>query len=386
MKSNSSHFGVVLAIVLFAICSGTMTAQTGGKGGGGIKPSSPGAITPSNLPSTSTRSLLFISGRVLLDSGMAPPEPVVIERVCNGKVHREGYTDGHGAYQFQVDQDPGFQDASETTNTDPTDDPKLNAKLDVLKVKYQGCEFRAVLSGFVSSGSTLHLQGNGWQYELAPIILSHTDHAPGTTVSITSLNAPDDAKRAFTKGQKEYDQNKLPEAEKELEKAVRIYPGFAAAWSLLGDIHMQQKQPDDAIREYTQAMSADPQFLNPVFGMGLIAVQQKRWQDAVKYTDQVLKMNAAAYPSVYFYNAVANYNLSRLEPAEASARKFSALDTAHKHPDVHLLLSQIFIHQHAYADAAQELRQYLAVAPNAPNAGEVREQLSRLEQASVAKQ
>jgi tetratricopeptide (TPR) repeat protein len=284
-----------------------------------------------------------------------------------------------------VDQSTGFQDASETTNTDLTNDPKINAKLNQLKLNFQGCEFRAVLAGYVSSAAMLRLEGSVWQYELPPIFLKPLENAPGTTISMTSLNAPNDAKHNYEKARKAYDQEKFMDAEKELDKAVKNYPGFAAAWSLLGDIHQRLKQPDQAVMEYNQALRADPQYVNPAFGLALIAVQQKRWQDAVQFSDQVSKLNSAAFPSAYFYNAVANFNLGKSDLAEISARKFKTLDTQHRHPDICLLLSQILTHKQDYQGAAQELRDYLAIAPGAANADAVREQLRKLEQASVAK-
>jgi tetratricopeptide (TPR) repeat protein len=376
---------MVLAIAVFFALSGNVLAQRGKGSSPGKPPSSGGGLTSSSAPSVSSSSLLFISGKVLMEGGLTPPEPAVIEKICNGVTRRQGYTDRKGSYQIQIDQNTGFQDASESTNNGFSNDPQLNAKLDALKLQFQGCEFRAVLPGFLSSTVTLQLQGNAWQYDLPPIFLKPMEHAMGTTISMTTLNAPNDARRAYEKGEKEYDQGKIPEAEKELEKAVRLYPGFAAAWSLLGDIHQQQKELDEALKDYTQAAAADPQYVNPAFGLGLIAVQQKRWQDAIQLTDQVAKLNATAFPSTYFYNAVANYNLGRLEPAEASARKFISLDKEHKHPDIHLLLSQILTYRHDLEGAAQALRDYLSIAPGAANAPEVRGQLQRLEQANIAK-
>ena len=43
--------------------------------------------------------------------------------------------------------------------------------------------------------------------------------------------------RSVTQGEAE----KPAEAEKELNKAVKIYPQFAAAWTLLGDLHREHK-------------------------------------------------------------------------------------------------------------------------------------------------
>lgn len=386
MKSNSSLIRVLAAVTIFTLLPALVFAQA--KGGTTGKPAT-GLPNP-NMSTTTVQptpnAVMFVSGKVLMEGGSVPPEPVVIEKICNGAARREGYTDAKGTFQIQVDQSTGFQDASESTNTDLSNDPKINAKLNQLKFNYQGCEFRAVLSGYVSTTSLLHLEGSAWQYELAPIFLKPLENMPGTTISMTSLNAPNDARHAYEKGRKAYDQQKLIDAEKELNKAVKSYPGFAAAWSLLGDIHQQLQQTDQAAMEYKQALAADPQYVNPAFGLALIAVQQKRWNDAVQLTDQVSKLNSTAFPSVYFYNAVANFNLGKLDLAEISARKFKTLDTQHRHPDVCLLLSQILTHKQDYPGAAQELRDYLAIAPGASNADAVREQLRKLEQVSVAKQ
>lgn len=384
--STSSWFrtGVALAILLGSPIG--LMAQRGRGTTGGSSPT-PSIPTQPTQPTTTSQPV-FISGKVLLDGGGQPPEPVVIERVCNGTARRQGYTDGKGAFQIQLDQSVSFQDASENNGSgDPfTRSSQMSQPQSALKLQFQGCEIRAVLPGFLSSSVALRLQGNAWQYDLGTIFLKRMENVPGTTISMTTLNAPSDARHAYDKGRKAFDEKKFSDAEKELNKAVRIYPNFAAAWSLLGDIHQQQKAFDQAVKEYTQALSADPRFVNPSFGLALIAMQQKRWQDAVQFTDQVVNMNPMAYPSAYFYNAVANYNVGKVEAAEASARKFKSLDTEHVHPDISLLLAQVLIQKNDPAGAAQEMREYLTLAPNAANAEEIRQWLKRYEDANMAKQ
>ena len=244
----------------------------------------------------------------------------MIERICNGTARREGYTDSKGQFQFQLGQNPGFQDASESDATlFPTDRQSMSRMgQDSRRIVSQGCEFRAVLPGFQSSSVMLKMQGNSWQLDVGTIFLKRMDQVKGATISLTTMNAPKDAKSAFEKGEKAYNQNKLPEAEKELTKAVQVYPNFAAAWSLLGNIHQQQNQLEEAKTEYNHAVSADPQYVNPIFGLALIAVQEKHWSDAVQFSSQVYKLNSLAFPSSYFYNAVANYNLGKLDAAEES--------------------------------------------------------------------
>ncbi len=74
-----------------------------------------------------------------------------------------------------------------------------------------------------------------------------------------------------------------------------------------------------------------------------------------------------------------------MDPAEQSARKFKSLDMEHRHPDVCLMLGQILIKKNAFAAAAQEMREYVALAPNAANAEEVRQWLKRYDEISAAK-
>jgi tetratricopeptide (TPR) repeat protein len=197
------------------------------------------------------------------------------------------------------------------------------------------------------------------------------------------MAAPKDAMHAYEKAQK-LKAEKPVEAEKELNKAVKIYPRFAAAWTLLGDMHRERNEFDAAHTDYAQAVAADPQFVNPNFGLAIIAAQEKKWDDTVRFTDQVIRLNSAAYPVAYFLNAAANYNLQKFAPAEESAKKFKSLDTQHSHPDVCLLLSYLYSGRQDYAGAAREIREYLALAPNSPDAESLKNDAKRFEDLSVS--
>jgi tetratricopeptide (TPR) repeat protein len=116
----------------------------------------------------------------------------------------------------------------------------------------------------------------------------------------------------------------------------------------------------------------------------MIAAQEKKWDEAIRFSDQVIKLNAAAYPIAYFLNAAANYNLQKFELAEESARKFKALDTQHTHPDVCLLLSYVLSARQDYAAAAREIRDYLTLAPHSPDAESLANEAKRYEDLSVS--
>jgi len=382
MGLSSSLFRMLaVGIVLLAQVA---TAQRGSSGSSGT---SSRTVTPPRTATTPDSLIqpVFVSGKVLLQGGGALPEPVPIERVCNSVSRREGYTDTKGQFEFQLGQNTTFQDASESdSRITPASTPRPGSSTSRRPLDLTGCELRAVLAGYQSSVVVLRLTGGDtWQYEVGTIFLKRLGNAPGTTISVTSMAAPKDAMRAFEKAQK-IKADKPEEAEKYLKKAVEIYPQFAAAWTLLGDTHRQRNEFDAARTDYARAAAADPQFVNPTYGLTVVAMQEKKWDEAVRLSDQVLKLNAGAFPLAYFFSAAANYNLQKFEAAEDSARKFKALDTQHDHPDVCLLLSYVLSRKQDYAGAAREIRDYLAVAPNSPDAETLKADAKRYEDLSVS--
>ena len=372
---------VVVGIAVFAQAA---TAQRGSTGSSNTPSRTTSTSRTPTAPDPSTRPV-FVSGKVLLENGGALPETVAIERICNGVNRREAYTDVKGQFEFQLGLNITFQDASESdTRTTPNSTPRSGNSISQRPFDLTGCELRAVLAGYQSSVVILRTTGGDtWQYEVGTIFLKRLGDAPGTTISVTSMAAPKDAMRAYEKAQR-IKSEKLAEAEKDLNKAVHLYPQFAAAWTLLGDIHRQRDEFEAARTEYARAVAADPQFVNPTYGLAMIAMQEKKWDEAVRLTDQVVKLNAVAFPLVYFFNAAANYNQQKFDAAEDSARKFKALDMQHAHPDVCLLLSHVLSRKQDYAGAAREIRDFLAASPNSPDAEALTTEAKRFEELSVS--
>jgi Tfp pilus assembly protein PilF len=328
---------------------------------------------------------VFISGKVMLEGGGTLAEPVAIERVCNGTIHREGYSDSKGQFGFQLGMNVSFQDASESdARTAANSQPRSASNSGRTPINLTGCEFRAVLAGYQSTAAALRTVGETSQFDIGTIVLKRLGDAKGTTISMTSMTAPKDAMRAYEKAEKEMSA-KPDEAEKSLSKAVKIYPQFAAAWTLLGDLHRQRNEFDTARADYAQAMAADPQFVNPTYGMAMVAMQEKKWDEAIQLTDQVVKLNAFAFPLAYFFNAAANYNAQKFDAAEDSAKKFKALDTQRTRPDVCILLSHVYSRKEDYVDAAREIRDYLAAAPDSPEAENLKLEAKHYEDLSIAK-
>src|ERR1700721_2942159 len=86
----------------------------------------------------------------------------------------------------------------------------------------QNCELRAKLPGFRSQSVMLAGRRPMDNPDLGTILLHREAPGEGSTVSVTSLNAPKAARKAFDKGIELLKKKKLPDAREALEEHVKI--------------------------------------------------------------------------------------------------------------------------------------------------------------------
>jgi Tfp pilus assembly protein PilF len=381
-SSFRSCLAATFAIATLAPCA---FAQRSGDPHSGGAVDLPNAGSPILERNTDPRTV-FISGKVILQGG-GPTGRIAIERICNGMVRREGYTNSKGNFQFELGRNSTERDASQTDSDRMVSNKNARTPLSGgSDMRYDECELRASMSGFVSTTVPMRVFGGDTQLQVGTIVLTKMGTADGPTVSVNTMTVPKEARDAFDKARKLGTEKKFDEAVADLNKAVAIFPQYAAAWSLMGEIHRLQNQFEPAKTEYAKALAADPKFVSPYFGLAAMAVVENKWTEAAQFTDQLIRLNSTAYPLAYFFNAAANLNLGKLDAAELSARKFQQVDRAHTRPDIALLLANILTGEHQYAEAAQLYRDYLALKPDAPNAQALKNEAQRLEGLSAAKQ
>jgi protein O-GlcNAc transferase len=176
---------------------------------------------------------------------------------------------------------------------------------------------------------------------------------------------------------------KWPDAEKEFQKAVTIYPKYAAAWLELGNIQGMQKNIEAARNSYSQALAADPKFVSPYLQLASLSAGEQKWQDVVDSTDRLLHLNPVDFPQAWMFNALANYYLGKKDEAEKSAREGISHDPAHRYPRMNYLLGVLLSQKREFGPAADSIRDYLKYAPNATDADQIRKQLAEVEKAAA---
>ena len=385
-----SFFAIVLLSVALQL---TAMGQSGsGMRTGTLRPTMPGSNRP-------TRAVT-ISGNVITDDGSPLPERVAIERVCNGRVTPEGRTDFKGYFSIDVGQhlSSPVGDLSRSGEGTAETSGEGMSLMDLLKARTSqntspvqsvlwGCELRGSLAGYRSSNRLIpedQLRGGFGAVQVGTIVLQKIDKVQGATVSATSLNAPKDARKAYTRGHHTIESNKLPEAQHALETAVQLYPQYAAAWQDLGWVYLQQNQLDKAREAFTHARTADVMFVPAYVGLASLAVRESKWQDAAEMSARATQLDGVDFPAAFFYNSLANFRLGNLDQAGKSARMAEMLGAQSSFPQVSLLLGMVLVNRGDYADAAEQFRSYLKAAPNSSNADAVRRQLANLESAGTA--
>jgi len=348
-----------------------------------------GQLTPVREPgigSTQER-LVFFSGAVALEDGSAPPQTVLIQKVCDGRSQDEGWTDARGQFGFKVDAGKTAPDATDASQGSglPSDVLKPMGSSSQYSMPItsalRGCEVQAVLPGFRSDRVSIALKTLD-NTRLGSIVLHPISRATALTVSATSLAAPPNAKKAYEKGLAAASAQKWDSATSEFTKAVKTYPAFAVAWYQLGTARQKANDAAGAKQAWEQALKSDPKYLKPYEMLSMLAYGGEDWPSAEKYTRGWIQLDGEDFPAAYLLNAIANARLNRADEAEHAAREGLRIDKNGRIPRLNYVLGLLLIDKREYAESLQCFRRYLELAPGANDAAIVRQQVSQIEHAT----
>lgn len=388
----------LFTVVLF---SGSLFAQHAGAGSGGSaggRPSggttgmntptnpSPNLNIPSTLPNADAGSRpMFLSGKVVVDDGTPLTDAAIIQSICRGNIHNEGYTDSKGTFSVDLNSNAthgitGAAEEGERPGGMPTQGGNNRG---YLARDMRDCDLQAVLPGFTSQqvelASKMTQFGNA---DVGTIVLHRLGHVEGFTISATSAMAPGKAKKLYEQGREEMKKNKLDAAQEKFSKAVQVYPKYAVAWFELGRIQVEKKDLEGAKDSFHQSIAADRTYISPYEQLAQISLQSKQWKDLAENTDELLRLNPVSFPQYWLYNSIANYYLQDFDKAQKSAESGINIDAKHQVPKLEYILGIVLAQKHDYPNALVHVRNYIRLVPNAPDIQLAQQQASELEKAS----
>ncbi|MBE0658898.1 MAG: tetratricopeptide repeat protein [Bryobacteraceae bacterium] len=381
--------------------TGGGTAPPGGGAGGGTpsKPTTPSPTQPSTQPQRfptqqqpqEFRRPIFLSGKLMTDDGTPPPEAATIELYCNGRSRPFGYSDSKGRFNITLGgQQPMMMGADASVGS-------MNEGFDgrsggfggmsggpgstgISERELMGCELRAVLPGYLSE--TVQLSGRRFMDnpDLGTILMRRLGKVEARTVSMTSANAPKDARKAFEKGLDRNKKQKFGEAQTNLAKAVSLHPQYAEAWYELGLAYEGMKKPDEAADAFKKSIEADPKYVKPHLAMLGVSLASNNWEKVLDTSGSVLKLDPYSYPQAWYFNSLAHLQLQHFDDAEKSARETIKMDRDKRYPKVHHILGVALANKNDLKAAAGSLKTYIEMNPNGRDSDFVKKQLADIEQ------
>jgi tetratricopeptide (TPR) repeat protein len=242
-------------------------------------------------------------------------------------------------------------------------------------MKLLRCELRAQSPGYRSSSVRFDSGQISGYTEVHNILIYPSERVQGTSVSVTSLLAPKNAKKSIERASKALRKDKFSEAEAILKSSIQSYAKNAEAWYLLGQAYQLQLRTKDARESYEKAIDLDSRYVRPYLPLARLALSERNWKASADLSNRALELDPIAFPEAYFLNALSQYHLEELVLAEKSARRGERLDFSNQYPQMHLLLANILAKRHDQGGSLEELRRYLKIAPNAKDAPLVRSQV-----------
>jgi len=306
-------------------------------------------------------------GKVVINDELLPWDPIVVMVSCNGTTMYTAETDPKGYFAILPSRISG--ELSQQGDRERQ-----------MKVHFEGCTLEAILTGFTSSVLTITEHNLRDSPEIGTIALTRKFAARGTAISATSRSAPASAAQDWSKAAEEMLAEKPDRARRHLEEAVRVYPGFAEAWYRLGMLQ-RVSDPHHARLCLQKAAAADSAFVSPHEQLAGLEVQQQDWQGALQSTSHYLQLDPKGSAHIWYYSALANFQLGNFAAAENSANQLLTMDPLHNIRNGEQLLAVILARRADFTAALAHLRHCLSYVPDGPDAELLRAQIAQLEKA-----
>jgi hypothetical protein len=399
MYRSSSRF-CLSALLILLVASASKGQQTG-TSGSGTKSSAPSAPSQpsgpvSTQPSQQTglsqpqfQSPIYVNGRILMDSGQPVPESVSVSLGCGMRSLQVIYTDSKGYFHFTLGSGPQGNLAMDASN-DSVISPTGNSVQTPLggvgqfggsQSRLTGCDVQVSVPGYLPLSKTITDPADVTGVDVGTLHLTRAAGVAGSSISVTSLQVPNDARKEFEKGEKEARSNHLDLAAQHLEKAVNEYDKYAAAWNDLGTVYATGKETEKSRQAFQKAIAADPHYIPPYLGLAQLEMQNQEFQPAVETAGKVLDLDPSI-GSANFIQTIGYFELNRLDDAEKSAQ-ITEKGPHQNMSDLHVVHAQILIQKQDYPDAAAQMRAYLKEVPQGRFADEMKKDLQQIEKSEA---
>jgi len=204
-----------------------------------------------------------------------------------------------------------------------------------------------------------------------PLHKEKKDANPGiVSVAEAAQNVPKPALKAYEQGIKLQKDNKGEQALAAFNQAVELYPEYFQALTERANLLMGGGKLTEAAADFERALRLNDKYVPALRGLGYCQIQQKQFEAAVKNLELAFVIDPKV-PLTLLLLGYANLSLSRYEPAKQCLEEALKLgqESAAR---AHVYLADVFAHEQKFKEAADSIRRYLTLKPDAADAAELR--------------
>ncbi len=208
-------------------------------------------------------------------------------------------------------------------------------------------------------------------YLRLPLHASKDGSKAGTLNAIeASQNIPKPARQAYEQGLKFQKGNQPEKALENFGQAIELYPEYFQALTERGNLLMQHNKLSEALTDFERALQINGKYSPALRGAGYCNIQQRKYTEAVEQLEKSLTIEPNI-PLTHMLIGYANLSLNRYEEARLSLQQALKLG-AQTVVRARVYLAEVFAHEQKFKEAADEIRTYLALKPDAADADNLR--------------
>jgi tetratricopeptide (TPR) repeat protein len=184
------------------------------------------------------------------------------------------------------------------------------------------------------------------------------------------------AREALDKGLQALSANKLAEAEKFVDEAVKLAPAHPDVLFVQGVLYLNLRKWTQAQSVLEKAAQMDPSNAHVLGALGMALTDQGKYEAAIVPLEKSLQLEAGGWEA-HWALGKAYYYRQRYDQALKTSQ-LALTESNGKAPQIELLVAQSLTAVGRYDDAAQTLREFLKSHGDSPEAATARRWLEGL--------
>ena len=205
---------------------------------------------------------------------------------------------------------------------------------------------------------------------------SAADAGNATSVSVADMRVPEKARKALNKARESIGKHRTDDAQKELAKALEIYPYYSDAYRERGIMQFAAGNIDGAVNDLQQAIKYDANNAMAYVAMGAALNNQEKYGDALRALDRGVAIQPNAWQA-YFEMARAELGQGDFAASLRSCDRAKLL-MATDYAPLHLVRAHALMGVKNYWEAQSELEEFISRNPNGEDTARVQQTLDEV--------